>query len=255
MLRGGSRHHAELRRGQDFYLEGALFWLAVDRRIRAYSAGKRSLDDFCRTAFGPHGDRRAGFSEEQIINALVVQASDDWRTMVGRWIDGLGDLDSDAILGGSGWRIDHVPIDPRNDQQVEGIAPAQLNGAAGMVLRDGFVSAVVSDGPASRAGLAAGDWIISANDQPLTKDRLAVIRALADAVPPHPARLLVYRQTGDPQQFSVELPLAEVMRRTILARVDAQEDGFAALLAAHAVHPHPPAPPALPPTVPHDPPP
>jgi predicted metalloprotease with PDZ domain len=236
-LRGGSQHHPELRRGQDFYIEGALFWIAVDRRIRADSAGAHSLDDFCRLALGPHGDPRPGFSEEQIISALQAIAPDDWRTMVGRWIDGLGELDREAIMGGSGCRIDHVPIDASKDREVLGISPTRFLNATGMAQRDGMITVVTPGGPASLAGLAVGDVIVVANGRPVAQDRLAVVRALVDAVPPTPATFEVFRQKHDPQRFPIVLALPARLLHTVMTRIAGEADGFAPLLAPHAAHP------------------
>lgn len=249
-LRGGSQHHSELRRGQDFYIEGALFWLAVDRRIRADSSGARSIDDFCRTTFGPHGDRRPGFSEEQIISALTAIAPDDWRTMVGRWIDGIGELDRDAILAGSGFRIDHVPIDPAKDHQIMGISSAKFLELTGMVQSNGYISAITPGGPAGEAGLAVGDYILAANDRQVSQDRLAVVRALVNAVPPLGATLLVYRAKHDPQQFLMQMSVPEVMKHTVMTHIDGQADGFAGLVAPHAAHHAPPRAASRPPAVP-----
>ena len=52
LLRGGSPNWSELRRGQDYYFEGALIWLEADAIIREKSKGKHSLDDFCRKFLG-----------------------------------------------------------------------------------------------------------------------------------------------------------------------------------------------------------
>src|ERR1700727_2352593 len=41
-----------LRRGQDYYDEGALMWLRVDTLIRAQSPERVTLDDFLRSFFG-----------------------------------------------------------------------------------------------------------------------------------------------------------------------------------------------------------
>ena len=59
LLRGGSPNWNELRRGQDYYFEGALIWLEADAIIRERSEGKKSLDDFCRKFLGVGTDRVA----------------------------------------------------------------------------------------------------------------------------------------------------------------------------------------------------
>ena len=53
LLRGGSPNWSELRRGQDYYFEGALIWLEADAIIREKIArASSSLDDFCRKFLG-----------------------------------------------------------------------------------------------------------------------------------------------------------------------------------------------------------
>jgi predicted metalloprotease with PDZ domain len=52
LLRGHSPNWNELRRGQDYYSEGALVWLEADAIIRELSAGKKSVDEFCRKLVG-----------------------------------------------------------------------------------------------------------------------------------------------------------------------------------------------------------
>jgi predicted metalloprotease with PDZ domain len=236
-LRGHSQHHGDMRRGQDFYTEGALFWLAVDRRIRELSAGRRSLDDFCRTTFGPHGDTRPGFSEEQIIAALAAVAPFDWRTMIAHWIDGLGDLDVPAILDGSGWRFERLALDQANDKLLEHAAPGLIYEAAGLAMREGVVRYVDPIGPAGQAGVAVGDVVLSANGKTLKDDPFAIARAFCDARAPHGALLACYRQKRDPQIVPVTIVLGDVLRRSALVRVEGAADGLAALLGPHAPFP------------------
>jgi predicted metalloprotease with PDZ domain len=233
-LRGHSQHHGDMRRGQDFYTEGALFWLAVDRRIRALSNGRRCLDDFCRSTFGPHGDARPGFSEEQIIAALTVVAPFDWRTMIAHWIDGLGDLDVPAILDGSGWRFERVALDAGNDKQLEHAAGGLIYEAAGLVLREGTVRYVDPIGIAGQAGVAVGDVVLSANGKTLKDDPLAISRAFCDARAPQGAVLAIYRQKRDPQIAPLTLVLPDLLRQSALVRVASEADSLAALLAPQA---------------------
>ena len=51
VLRGGSRYWSRLRRGQDYYSEGAAFWLEADALIRNLTDGEKSLDNFCQKFF------------------------------------------------------------------------------------------------------------------------------------------------------------------------------------------------------------
>lgn len=104
-LRTPSRNHDDMRRDEDFYTEGALFWLMADLRIRQLSGGARSLDDLCRGFFGPGGVREPGFTEAQLLEALERIAPDGaWPALVRRWIDSPGALPLDWLVG-TGWRL------------------------------------------------------------------------------------------------------------------------------------------------------
>ncbi len=52
VLRSVDGGWSSLRRGQDYYDEGALIWLRADALIREQSQGRLSLDDFLRSFFG-----------------------------------------------------------------------------------------------------------------------------------------------------------------------------------------------------------
>lgn len=104
-LRGSSLHHDGLRRGQEYYLEGALFWLEADLIIRRGSGGQRSLDDFCRAFFGRPVEPGAslGFSLDEVLAALEAQQPHDWRGLVRRRIQEPAPALDTAFLTEAGW--------------------------------------------------------------------------------------------------------------------------------------------------------
>jgi predicted metalloprotease with PDZ domain len=227
-LRGWSPHHADLRRGQDYYIEGALFWLMADRRIRATSGGSRSLDDFCRSAFGPRGVRKPGFTDAEIVSALAAQAPDDWNALIARWIDGTGDLDAEAVLGGSGWRLDRQRVAPGDPVALALVREKDLREASGLTVGDGWIRDVVAGSPAARVGLQTGDFIFSADGVELKLGKRALTEALITDPPPIGATLYVHRHET---WFTVQLALPEGIRITTLVREEGKPDGFAGLLA------------------------
>jgi predicted metalloprotease with PDZ domain len=227
-LRGGSNHHSELRRDQDYYSEGALFWIAVDRRLRGLTHGARGLDDFCRAFFGPKANHAGGFTEDEVVAALNAQAPADWAAMIHRWIDVTGDLDTDAVLSGSGWKIARVAVDPDDDNAIAQVHETDIRAAAGFALVDNRVTAVDPGSAAATAGMLPGDFIVAANGAKLSRRPIALVNALAHAVPPATAVLTVNR-AGTWETLHLSLPGGITVAS--LVRDDKDPDGFAAFLA------------------------
>jgi hypothetical protein len=69
-----------LRRGQDYYDEGALIWLSADALIRTQSQGHVSLDDFLRNFLGQRdtGPRVVPYTREDVEAALSATWPFDW---------------------------------------------------------------------------------------------------------------------------------------------------------------------------------
>jgi len=237
-LRASSQRHAELRRNQDYYDEGALFWLVVDRRIRASTQGVKSLDDFCQQFLGPHGPSARGYSEDELIAALGAVAPGDWAGLIHDWIDTTHPLDVGAILDHSGWTLAHVPVDAHDPISVEHVSEQDLYASLGVHFSGGYLVELDPDGPIARLGLSSGDYLGEIDGQPLGDDFRVLVTALATASSEHPATIRIQHH-GLPETLQlVPRPLTE----QVLVR-DAQDpDDFAPLLAAHArAAPHLPA--------------
>ncbi len=68
-------------RSEDYYSEGQLIWLDVDRIIRERSGGKRSIDDFAKAFFGIR-DRDWGeltYTFDDVVATLNEVQPYDWR--------------------------------------------------------------------------------------------------------------------------------------------------------------------------------
>ena len=68
-------------RSEDYYSEGQLIWIDVDRIIRQQSGGKRSIDDFAKAFFGVR-DRDWGeltYNLDDIVATLNRVQPYDWR--------------------------------------------------------------------------------------------------------------------------------------------------------------------------------
>ena len=78
-------------RREDYYSEGQLIWLDVDRIIREQSAGKRSIDDFAKAFFGIR-DRDWGevtYNFDDIVATLNKVQPYDWRSYLQRRVYGV----------------------------------------------------------------------------------------------------------------------------------------------------------------------
>ena len=228
LLRGGSQHHAELRRNQDYYSEGALFWLAADLAIRRDSGGSRSLDDFCRDFFGPASGPR-DFTEDQLIAALERLQPGDWRGRVQRWIDGTGDLDT-GFLADTGWR--ETPPVAVGEELIAAFRPRHALPLLGLVIERGGVTTVVAGTPAWKAGIRSGDYVRHINERSLKDEPSALAQALVESPALGEITLQVHRAGAWTTRTiaydgGLRLPGSE--------RVEAMPDRLAAILAPRVV--------------------
>ncbi len=227
-LRAPSQNHDDLRRDQDYYSEGALFWLVVDRRLREASKGSVSIDDFCRAFLGPHGVAKQGYTEAELVAALHALAPLDWAGLIASWMDRTGPLDTAAILDRSGWSRRRITVDKSDECDLEVVDDAALYAALECTIVQGLVQAIVPDGASAKAGLLVGDKILSADSKPIHAERHWFERSVASATAAAPLMLVVERQ-GENKQLSI-VPKPLVIE--VLAREAGSPDLFAPLLAS-----------------------
>jgi predicted metalloprotease with PDZ domain len=157
-----------LRRGTDFYDEGALVWLDVDTTIRLRTRGQRSLDDFCRRFFaGSQNDPQVKpYTFDDVVAALEATASYDWRTMLTTRVSNAA---PDAPMNGvanSGWRLawGEEPTETQKamEEELDGVDEM---GSLGVSVKtdDGKIVDVVPGKPADKAGIAPGMKLLAVN--------------------------------------------------------------------------------------------
>ena len=160
-LRAPSDTWGDLRRGQDYYYEGSLIWLAADAKIRELTEGERSLDDFCRSFFSvddPESEFKP-YTREDVIAELNRVAEYDWASFIENRVDTVG---SDPLLVASalGYRVEYKsepPIGP------DGSPMDVLDARDSIGLRvrgNGTIRDVLLGSIADAAGLAPGMTII-----------------------------------------------------------------------------------------------
>jgi predicted metalloprotease with PDZ domain len=177
------------RRSVDFYPEGSLIWLDVDMTIRQLSAGKRSLDDFCRAFYGGSSGRPElrTYTFDDLVNALNGVTPNDWRSFLNQR---LNSMSATPPLGGietAGWRLIY------NDQPNLAIQYGEhanksldLDDSLGFTVKDnGSIADVIPNSPAAQAGIVSGSRLIAVNGRRFSKDALRdAVKASAKATNP-----------------------------------------------------------------------
>lgn len=168
---------ARLRRQDDFYQESALLWLEADALIRQRSAGRRSLDDFCRRFYGApsSGAQVRAYDFDAVVAALDAVEPYDWR---GFWNERLHRLRDGAPLEGlraAGWRLElnGSPSTMHTAHEVEDHAiNLQYSLGFALSLDGGTISDIVPGSAADRAGLAPGSHLVAVDGHRWNADTL-----------------------------------------------------------------------------------
>jgi predicted metalloprotease with PDZ domain len=173
---GGPGTSSSWRRGADYSAEGALIWLEADVLIRQRTAGRRSLDDFCRLFFGDGSGPPAvvPYGQDDVVKALSQIAPHDWR---GFFEARLNVTSQRAPLGGiegSGWRLawsDSLSDYERAQEKI--VEWTGLRFSLGLELdQGGVITDVVPGSTAAEAGLAPGMKPNAVNGRSFSVERL-----------------------------------------------------------------------------------
>jgi len=166
---------ARLRRQDDFYQESALLWLEADTLIRRESAGKKSLDDFCRLFYGPPSTRPRviTYGFQDVVHALSAVLPHDW---AGFWHERLTRLRSQAPLeglGAAGWHL--VLSSSPSSMHIAHEADDKdldLRYSLGFYVDDegATIGDVIPHSPADQAGASPGSHIIALNGYKWSKE-------------------------------------------------------------------------------------
>lgn len=175
-LRVPSRSWPELRRSQDYYLEGALFWLEADALIRSGSGGTRSLDDLVRRLLVPRPDQAVrGVDRAAVVAALDAVLPYDWDGLIRRRLEEPAAEPPFAGLALCGWR----PVWFGGEPEAED-GDLDLSWSLGFTTSNRVVQSVVGGLPADRARLPAGARLLAVNGREPTPANVQA--ALIDAM-------------------------------------------------------------------------
>jgi predicted metalloprotease with PDZ domain len=154
-----------LRRGQDYYVEGALFWLEADVIIRVLTKGQRSLDDFCKAFLGqnPGGEEIRPFDEKEVIDALNRVAPYDWARLITTRIHLTQDELSLDGLRLAGYRMTDTstPLQQNLESESQSGYLDELESIGLALHGQGKIVGLVKDSPAFRAGLGYEMYVMA----------------------------------------------------------------------------------------------
>jgi predicted metalloprotease with PDZ domain len=176
ILRNADRAWSSLRRGQDYYDEGALMWLRADVQIREQTQGRLSLDDFLRSFFGQRdtGPIVAPYTREDVEAALTAICPYDWHTFIETHVYQVNSKPPTDGLEAAGWRIVYNAT-PNNEIFDSDLFPIGYYGgySIGMdVKKDGTIADVWPGMPAYDAGLGPLMTILAVNGSVYSADAL-----------------------------------------------------------------------------------
>jgi len=182
-------------RREDYYSEGQLIWLDVDRIIRQQSGGRRSIDDFARAFFGVR-DRDYGeltYTFEDVVSTLNKVQPYDWQTYLRQKVYAIAAQPPlEGITEGGlppGLRAEPTKWFKSGEKTAKN---NDLTYSGGFVVgNDGKVSSVLWDAAAFNAGITVGSEIVAVNGRKFDGDALK--QAIKDAAGSgHAPELLVH---------------------------------------------------------------
>jgi len=182
-------------RREDYYSEGQLIWLDVDRIIRQQSGGRRSIDDFARAFFGVR-DRDYGeltYTFEDVVSTLNKVQPYDWQTYLRQKVYAIAAQPPLEGITEGGYRLVFAAEPTKWFKSGEKTAKNNdLTYSGGFVVgNDGKVSSVLWDAAAFNAGITVGSEIVAVNGRKFDGDALK--QAIKDAAGSgHAPELLVH---------------------------------------------------------------
>ena len=170
-------------RSEDYYSEGQLIWIDVDRIIREQSHGARSIDDFAKAFFGVR-DRDFGeltYTLDDVVATLNKVQPYDWRGYLERRVYTIAPQAPLEGINQGGYKLVYTSEPTMWIKSAEMNAKnSDLTYSGGFVVgNDGKVASVLWDSAAFNAGLTIGSQILAVNGRNFDSD--AIKDAIKDA--------------------------------------------------------------------------
>jgi predicted metalloprotease with PDZ domain len=161
-----------------YYAKGAVVGLALDLTLRASGS---SLDELMRLLWRRHGQPGVGVPEDGIARLAAELARRDLSDFFARHVDGFEDPPLADLLAAFGVNLVLRVTESSRDRGGTAGKPASIAaarptfGATSISGSEAKLKHVFRDGPAARAGLAAGDVIVAVNGLRCTGDSLDAV--------------------------------------------------------------------------------
>ena len=185
-------------RSEDYYNEGLLIWLDVDRIIRQQTRGRRSMDDFARAFFGMNDGKydQLTYTRADVLVALNRILPHDWEGYFRRKVDAIAPAAPLEGITQGGYRLAYTDEPTGWFKAIEKRrGTTDLTYSGGFVVgKEGKITSVLWDSAAFNAGLAVGSELIAVNGRSYDGDTLKSAIRTARAAR-EPVRLLV--RSGD----------------------------------------------------------
>ena len=165
---------SSLRRGQDYYDEGALIWLRADSIIREHSQDRLSLDDFLHSFFGQRDTEPivVPYTREDVEAALSAICPFDWHAFFEARVYQVNNKPPTEGLEAAGWRLVYNATPNR---VYAAVLPDNYDGSNSIgiyVTKDGTISDVLPGTPAYDAGLGPHMTILAVEGRIYSADAL-----------------------------------------------------------------------------------
>jgi len=175
-----------------YYAKGSLIALALDLTIREYSHQTKSLDDVMLMLWKMHGNLKKigkGIAEDGFKDVVLAVLGENfqsiWNNFEKRYIYGTEDLPLKSLLASQSLQLEEIPLISSD------LALARLGIRTAVI--DGLVKVthVLDFGSAQKAGLAAGDLLVSIHHERVSSHNLnKILERFAN----QELRLHVFRQ-------------------------------------------------------------
>jgi predicted metalloprotease with PDZ domain len=171
--------------GISYYTQGQNLGALLDLSILHDTNGASRLDDVMRVLYREFYQTGRGFTTEDMIGIVNRLTKRDYHDFYRKYVSGVEIPPYNTLLGYAGYRAqsesrDHPTIGVGLDRTSDGVP----------------ITRVVADGPAAKAGLRAGDIVMSVDGANLQRDPQALVAALGERAG-KPVKLAIRRGGKD----------------------------------------------------------